>query len=158
METLQVDYDPERISYEELLKVFFSGHNPAWPSPSRQYASAVFYHDMDQKRTAEEAITNTRGIFGKRIFTELLPYSGFTRAEDYHQKYYLRTNRALVGQYKGRFPDEDAFTDSTAVARVNGYLGGHGTLDQLDKEKGELGISEGAMKALREILGRKGKR
>jgi hypothetical protein len=157
METIQIDYDPDRVSFEELLQKFFSGHNPTWPSPIRQYASAIFYHDDEQKRLAERAIKDAGGLFRKAISTELLPYSGFTRAEDYHQKYYLRNTAALMDQYKGLFPDEDAFTDSTAVTRVNGYIGGNGTMEQLEREESELGISTAAAEALRGILVKAGK-
>ena len=157
METIQIDFDPERISYEKLLQLFFSGHNPTWPSPARQYASAIFYHDEEQERMAKEAMMDAGERYGKKISTELLSYNGFTRAEDYHQKYYLRSNDNLMDQYKERFPNQDAFTDSTAAARVNGYIGGNGTTEQLEKEKDELGISVEAVEALQGILKRKGK-
>ena len=157
METIQIDFDPERINYTQLLQVFFSSHNPTRPSTIRQYASAIFYHDEEQKRYARRAMDEAAGKYGKDVSTELLSYTNFTRAEDYHQKYYLRNTRDIMKQYKGLFPGEDAFTDSTAVARVNGYIGGNGTTDQLNREKGKLGISEEAVEALRKILGKKGK-
>lgn len=158
METIQIDYNPDRISFAELLQVFFSGHNPTWPSPVRQYASAIFYHNDEQKRLAERAMRDAGGTFRKAISTELLPYNGFTRAEDYHQKYYLRNTATVMDQYEGRFATEDSFTDSTAVARVNGYIGGNGTVEQLEKEAPELGINEEAVEALRGILEKFGKR
>jgi peptide-methionine (S)-S-oxide reductase len=157
METIQIDYDPEKISYVKLLQVFFSSHNPTWPSPIRQYASAVMVHDEEQERLAKEAIEDAGERYGKKISTELLPFTGFTRAEDYHQKYYLRNTRALMDQYKDRFPNEDAFTDSTAIARVNGYIGGNGTTQLLEKEGSELGISTEGVEALRGILIKAGK-
>ena len=157
METIQIDYDPEKISYTNLLQVFFSSHNPTWPSPIRQYASAIMVHDKEQEHLAKEAMKDAGGIFGKKISTELVSYTGFTRAEDYHQKYYLRNTRAFMDQYKDRFPNEDTFTDSTAVARVNGYIGGNGSTDQLERENAELGINEEAVEALKEILIKAGK-
>ena len=157
METIQIDYDPEKITYSQLLQVFFSSHNPTWPSPIRQYASAVMVHNKEQERLAREAIEGAGGIFGKKVSTELLPYTEFTRAEDYHQKYYLRNTAALMDQNKGRFPYEGTFTDSTAVARVNGYIGGNGTTEQLERERDELGINSETVEALRDILRKKGK-
>jgi hypothetical protein len=157
METIQIDYDPEKISYAQLLKIFFSSHNPTWPSPIRQYASAIFYHDERQEQQANGVMKEVGERYGKKIYTELLSYTGFTRAEDYHQKYYLRNTGALMDQYKGLFSTEDAFTDSTAVMRVNGYIGGNGTVGQLEKEKDELGISAEATAALRGILKKSGK-
>ena len=157
METIQIDYDPLKVSYEQLLQLFFSGHNPTWPSPARQYASAIFYHDEEQERQAAEAMKDASERYGKRISTELISYDGFTRAEDYHQKYYLRNTRAIMEQYKDLFPTEDAFTDSTAVTRVNGYIGGNGSSEQLANEAPGLGLSEEAVDALREILVKRGK-
>ena len=157
METIQIDYDPERITYSELLRVFLSGHDPTRSSHIRQYASAVFYHDKWQEQQAREAIEDAGRTLRKKVSTELLPYSGFTRAEDYHQKYYLRSTRSLSGQLERRFISEDAFTDSTAAARVNGYIGGNGTIEQLEREKDLLGISKEAVEALRGILRKSGK-
>jgi hypothetical protein len=157
METIQIDYDPEKISYTNLLQVFFSNHNPTWPSPIRQYASAIFFHDEEQEHLAKGAMKDVGKKYGKKISTELVSYTGFTRAEDYHQKYYLRNTRTLMDQYKDRFPNEDAFTDSTAVTRVNSYIGGNGSSEQLEKEKNELGISAEAVEALQNILQKAGK-
>lgn len=157
METIQIDYDPEKISYTNLLQVFFSSHNPTWPSPIRQYASAIFFHDEEQEHLAKGTMKDVGEKYGKKISTELVSYTGFTRAEDYHQKYYLRNTRALMDQYKDRFPNEDTFTDSTAVARVNGYIGGNGSTEQLERENAELGINEEAVEALKEILIKAGK-
>ena len=81
-ETIQIDYDPTQISYEELLDVFWDSHNPTSRPWSRQYMSIVFYHDEEQKRSAIE----TRDREGSRregvIFTEIVPASQFYLAED----------------------------------------------------------------------------
>lgn len=156
-ETFQIDYDPERIDYAELLEVFLYSHDPTWPSPIRQYAAAIMVHDEKQEELARKALAKSGKKRGRTLSTQILPYTGFTRAEDYHQKYYLRTNSAFMSQYEGRFPNEDAFTDSTAVARVNGYIGGNGTIEQLAREKEELGINSEAVEALQNILRKKGK-
>ena len=157
METIQIDYDPELVSYERLLELFFGSHDPTWPSPIRQYASAIFTHDDEQARLAGEALEKTgKKSPGKKssrpVTTELLPYSGFTRAEDYHQKYYLRNTPFLASQYEERFPNQDLFTDSTAVARVNGYLGGNGSFTQLEEELPGLGLSAEAAEALKAFV------
>jgi methionine-S-sulfoxide reductase len=152
METIQIDYDPARVSYDRLLEVFFASHDPTWPSPVRQYASAIFTHDETQARLAKEALKKAGNWSRRPVSTELLPYSGFTRAEDYHQKYYLRNTPLLGSQYENRFPGADSFTDSTAVARVNGYLGGNGSFEQLEKELPQLGLSAEAAAALRAFV------
>ena len=70
-EAVQIEYDPSRISYQELLDVFWGGHNPTQPAWSRQYASIVFYHDEEQKRLAEASKLELMesGVFDKPIVT-----------------------------------------------------------------------------------------
>lgn len=148
-----MDFDPEVISYETLLKVFFSAHDPTAPPYSRQYASAVFYHDENQRRAAQAALEQAGKTRKKDVATELLPYTGFTRAEDYHQKFDLRIQKALYRQYQTYYPDMARFTDSTAVARVNGYLAGFGTMDQFEREAPGLGLSPAQIEAVRKQVG-----
>ena len=152
METVQIEYDPDRISYQELLEVFFSSHNPAHRSYARQYASAILYHDSGQKKLAEEAMKRAERIRRKKIVTELLPYTGFTRAENYHQKYYLRNQENLHKFYRAIYPDPLRFTDSTAVARVNGYLGGNGSREQFEREAPGLGLTDVEIRALKKLI------
>ena len=94
-ESIQVTYDPSRISYGELLKVFFSvAHDPTQlnyqgPDKGTQYRSAVFYADDHQKRIAEEYI-GTLGrsrIFREPVVTQVVPLEAFYPAEDYHQDF-----------------------------------------------------------------------
>lgn len=94
---------------------------------------------------------------GQKVTTWLLPYDGFTRAENYHQKYYLRNRKDLEKHYESIYPDPALFTDSTAVARVNGYLGGYGTLEQFEREAPDLGLTEGQLQVLRKVIRKKGK-
>jgi peptide-methionine (S)-S-oxide reductase len=146
-ETIQIDYDPQLISYAQLLEVFWDAHNPSTSSFSRQYRSAIFYHDETQRRLAEE--TKKQRQRQGRIYTEIEPFSEFYLAEDYHQKYYLRSADVLMGELRSLFPGEREFVDSTTAARLNGYVGGFGTQDQLDGELESFGLSEQAEKYLR---------
>jgi len=91
---------------------------------------------------------------GRNIVTEISPFSGFYLAEDYHQKYYLRQYSDLVKEFSAIYPDTGDFISSTAVARVNGYVGGYGTLESLEKELDSLGLSETGKIKLLEIAGR----
>ncbi len=97
-EAVEIRYDPARTSYGELLKVFFSiAHDPTQRDRQgndvgRQYRSAIFYADDEQKRVAEEYIKqlDAAHVFDRPIVTEIAPLSGFFRAEDYHQDYARR--------------------------------------------------------------------
>jgi peptide-methionine (S)-S-oxide reductase len=152
-ETIQLDYDPTLITYQELLDVFWQDHNPRVPPTSRQYASIIFYHDEGQRQLAQRSIA-TRITQQGEIWTELLPAGEFYWAEDYHQKYQLRGYRDLVAEFNAIYPDPRDWTNSTAVARVNGYLGRHGTLDQLQTEITDLGLSQAAQQRLLDVVAR----
>ena len=152
METIQVNYDPKLIGYRELLQVFFSSHNAARPSFNRQYASAIFYHDEEQKLLAAAEVMEAERALKKKVATELLPFSGFTRAENYHQKYFLRNQVELEKRFETIYPNPVQFTDSTATARVNGYLGGYGSRDQFEKEAPLLGLTETELRALKKLI------
>ena len=97
-EAVEVTYDPSRISYGQILKVFFSiAHDPTQlnrqgPDTGRQYRSAIFYADEEQKRVADAYIAQlTKGrVFDSPIVTEVTPLEAFFEAETYHQDYAAR--------------------------------------------------------------------
>ncbi len=94
-ESIRVTYDPSRIGYGELLKVYFAvAHDPTQlnyqgPDRGRQYRSAIFYNGAHQKRIAEEYIRKLEraGVFKKPIVTQVVPLKAFYPAEDYHQDF-----------------------------------------------------------------------
>ena len=96
-EAIRVLYDPQRVTYDELLDIFWRHVDPTDPGGQfvdrgSQYRPAIFYHDDDQKRLAEESKRKleTSGRFDKSIATEIVPVSEFYEAEDYHQDYYKK--------------------------------------------------------------------
>jgi len=153
-ETIQIDYDPTKVTYEELLEVFWDSHYPTAQPWSRQYMSIVFYHNEEQRRLAIESKELEQSQLGRDIATEIIPFSAFYLAEDYHQKYYLRQEAGLVRELIAIYPDISDFIDSTAVARLNGYVGGYGTPETLEKELNSLGLSEAGEKSLLAIADR----
>src|SRR6267378_5699280 len=94
-ESVEVVYDPSRISYGQILKVFFAiAHDPTQlnrqgPDTGRQYRSAIFYTDGEQQRVAQAYIDqlNKAHVFPQPIVTQVVPLKGFYDAEDYHQHY-----------------------------------------------------------------------
>ncbi|HEX8200458.1 MAG TPA: peptide-methionine (S)-S-oxide reductase MsrA [Isosphaeraceae bacterium] len=100
-EVVQVEYDPARVSYEQLLDLFWRIHNPTTlnrqgPDVGTQYRSAIFVHDDEQRAAAlasKEAL-QAGGRFGRPIVTEIVPASTFYRAEDYHQRYLEKRGQA----------------------------------------------------------------
>jgi peptide-methionine (S)-S-oxide reductase len=94
-EVVQVAFDPHEISYDDLLRIFFSIHDPTTRNRQgadvgTQYRSVIFYHDPEQKRIAEEVIASLQdqGIWNAPIVTQVVPFETFYRAEDYHQEYF----------------------------------------------------------------------
>jgi peptide-methionine (S)-S-oxide reductase len=154
-ETIQIDYDPTQITYEELLAVFWDNHSPTGRSYSRQYASIIFAHDDEQERLALKTKAREEAGRGQTIYTEIIRFTTFWAAEDYHQKYRLRQNRDLMEEFTAIYPDPNDFVNSSAAARVNGYLGGNGTLAQFEAEIEELGLSVGARQYLEEVAERR---
>ena len=99
-EAVEVDYDPQEVSYEELLKIFWNNHNPTTlnrqgPDVGKQYRSAVFFHTPEQKKAAIEMKEKLNPIarekFQSDIVTEIKPASDFYRAEEYHQQYFAKS-------------------------------------------------------------------
>nr|MBA3572236.1 peptide-methionine (S)-S-oxide reductase MsrA [Pyrinomonadaceae bacterium] len=94
-EAVRVTYDPSQVSYEQLLKVFFSvAHDPTelnrqGPDTGTQYRSAIFYSNEDQKRSARSYIARLNGnkVFARPVVTQLVALESFYEAEPYHQDY-----------------------------------------------------------------------
>ena len=100
-ESVEVDYDPDEVSYGDLLKIFWGNHNPTTPNRQgpdigTQYRSVVFFHNDEQKKAAVEMKTKlspaAREQFNADIVTEIKPAEKFYRAEEYHQQYFSKSN------------------------------------------------------------------
>ncbi len=96
-EAVEVDYDPAKISFEDLLDVFWANHNPTTlnrqgPDMGIQYRSAVFYHNTDQREIAQSSkqALEKSGKYNDPIVTEIVPAPTFYKAEEYHQKYFKK--------------------------------------------------------------------
>lgn len=94
-EVVQISYDPELISYGDLLKIFFSTHDPTTLNRQgndigTQYRSVVFYRDSEQKQIAEEVKENMAELWSNPIVTEIIELDEFYPAEEYHHNYFAR--------------------------------------------------------------------
>jgi len=93
-EAVELEFDPSQVSYEQLLEVFWSNHNPTTlnrqgPDVGTQYRSVIFYHSPEQKSVASASKEKVEksGRFNRPIVTQIEPASAFWRAEEYHQRY-----------------------------------------------------------------------
>ncbi len=142
-ECFQVDFDPNAVSYEELLELSLTSHDPTRAAFKQQYASLVLAHDEAQLAAARAVAARFEAGLGRKLATRIEPLKRFYPAEDYHQKYYLRNDRTLMADFRAMFgDDETAFRESAAASRVNGYVAGGGTRAQLGREIDLLGLSE----------------
>ncbi len=115
--------------------------------------SAVFYHDELQKTAVLSSRNRQESARGREIYTKILPFTGFTPAENYHQKYRLQREKDLMQEFTRIYPSFGDLIDSTAAARVNGYLGGYGTVAQLEAELDQLGLSLEGRRQLLKLYG-----
>lgn len=142
-ETLEIDFDPNILSYEELLNVFWGSHNPLREPfyKGRQYISLLLHHDEEQKEKVYKLKKQWEKKLNGEIQTEIAPYKVFYPAEEYHQKYYLKRYKHAVNILSDLFPEAEQFRDSTIVARLNGFVKGYGTMACLKIEINEWGLA-----------------
>lgn len=150
-ETVEIVFDPKQTDYRTMLKLFWENHDPT-RCASRQYMSAIFYHDEEQKRLAAESMKERQKQLTKQIVTKMEPAETFYEAEDYHQKYLLRQQRDVLDALN--LTDKELVTSHVA-ARLNGYCGGYGTIDALNEEMPQFNLPENIQKRLQGIMSRK---
>ncbi len=103
-ETIEVVYDPSKVTYDQLLDIFWSHHDPTTlnrqgPDSGSQYRSAIFYLNKEQEekaRASKESLQKS-GKFAKPIVTEISPAKTFYKAEEYHQQYFEKTGQRSCG-------------------------------------------------------------
>jgi peptide-methionine (S)-S-oxide reductase len=98
-EAVLITYEPKEITYEKLLEIFWNIHDPTQlnrqgPDVGTQYRSAIFYHDEEQKKIAEESLNAQQKKYDKKIVTEISPLQEFYLAEEYHQNYFEKNKSA----------------------------------------------------------------
>jgi peptide-methionine (S)-S-oxide reductase len=121
-ETFQVDFDPSVLSFEQLVTLFWESHNPCSAGGSTQYKKIVFYHSPEQKKTIEATRAAIEEKRGEPVRTEIRKAPTFWSAEDYHQKYRLRSRKNLMAIFNEIYPDGASFRDATLTMRVNAFL------------------------------------
>jgi len=125
-ETIQIEFDPGLITYQDLLQVFWDSHDATMPR-TRQYRSLILSHSEEQQRLALASREREQSKIGRPIVTEIKALTEFTPAEGYHQKYWLRQMPELMSELRSAFATEEDMLASTAAARLNGLVGGYGS-------------------------------
>ena len=104
LESLQIEFDPSKISYDDILDFFFRLHDPTTANRQgndigTQYRSAIFYHDDAQRDAAQRAIQRAQSKWPRPIVTEVVPFTNFYPAEDFHQDYLQRNPHGYTCHY-----------------------------------------------------------
>jgi len=146
-EVVQVEYDPARLDYEDLLEVFWANHNPFSSPHKRQYRGVVLVRDGAQRAAAESSEAALADRSGQAVETPVESLSSFTLAEDSHQKYELRSTPVVGDELVDLYGP--AVVDSTVAARLNGFVTGHGSESQRDAFLADVALSPAAIDELR---------
>ena len=123
-EVVQVEFDPDAVAYRDLLSRVFSSHNPQRQTRETQYQNVVFAGTEDQRAVLDEFLA-TRGLTADGIGTRVEQLSRFYPAEEYHQKYKLRSVSSLMDAFEAAGYGDDELRESPIAAKLNGYAAGH---------------------------------
>lgn len=152
-ETVEVDFDPNILGYEDILRRFWRNHYPNRDNyKGRQYISLLRYHNPQQKEKIEKIKKEMEQEIGEAIETEIDSYTNFILAEDRHQKYYLKRYPKALDQLEPLYPDLNLLVDSTFAARLNGFVKGYGNRTDLKQEIAGWRIEEDYREMLIEQL------
>ncbi|MFB6183746.1 MAG: peptide-methionine (S)-S-oxide reductase MsrA [Haloarculaceae archaeon] len=124
-EVVQVDYDPARMDYGDALETFWAIHDPT-TARKRQYRSLILAHDEAQRERARAHVDGIARQADVEVETDVEPYETLSLAEDYHQKYHLRSDSELLARFQHEYTPEQ-LVNSTAAARINAVAGGYGS-------------------------------
>jgi len=148
-EAFEIDFDPEVLSYEDLLASFWSSRDHARPPFSRQYRAAVFTQDDHQQELAQRAAEAWSRDHGRPVTTAIEALERFYLAEGYHQKYRLRGERVLCDELLERYGSDEAMVNAPASARINGLIGSYLRPGELDRLLPALALSPAGEERLR---------
>ncbi|QTD40944.1 peptide-methionine (S)-S-oxide reductase [Sporosarcina sp. Te-1] len=141
-ETVEVDFDPKIIPYEDILRYFWRNHYPNRDEyKGRQYISLLRYHGDVQKEAIGRIKREMEIELGELIETDIGPFESFTLAEERHQKYYLKRYPGALEQLHDIFPTPEHLVNSTVAARLNGFVKGFRTRASLLEEVTEWEMS-----------------
>ncbi|MFE4573334.1 peptide-methionine (S)-S-oxide reductase MsrA [Paenibacillus chitinolyticus] len=135
-ETVELDFDPEDITFEDILDVFWNNHNPVNINgyKGRQYLSLILYHNREQQEAVQAVISRRKKQGSTETETEVAPYSMFYPAEERHQKYYLKRFPDAIDKLGTLYPSHHELVNSTLAARLNGLAKGYTSLERVAGE------------------------
>ncbi|XP_011502228.1 PREDICTED: peptide methionine sulfoxide reductase [Ceratosolen solmsi marchali] len=151
-EVIDIEYDPEVITYKQLLNLFWNNHEYGLTKfVKRQYISLILYHNDEQRILAEKSRDYLQREKNEKFITEISPFRKFYPAEDYHQKYRLQQHPWLLENIGLKGGSED-LRNCPLAAKLNGYLVGVATLDEFERQVPSLGLSDKVLQYVRKYV------
>ncbi len=145
-ESIELEYDPELLDFDDLLALYWEGVSAASTSCT-QYAPIIFWHDEEQRAQAQ-ASWEAQG----EPELSFMEAGTFHPAEDYHQKYILKRFEPVYQDFQRMYPEHEDIVRSTAAARCNGILAGKGTWEELGDELDSYGLGDEARALIESYL------
>jgi len=138
-EVVQIQYDPCRITFKQLLSLFWKNHNPSI-FYQKQYWSIIFYITEEQKLVAQDFLQLYEKESLATVYTQIIPLEEYYHAESYHQKYTLQTHPWLIVAVNVRSAKE--LIQSQVCTKFNGFLSSYGTHDELLELARNFGLND----------------
>lgn len=140
-EVLQLEFDPNEIRFTQLVEMFWHAHDPTRDCGRSQYRAILLCENQEQLEVAEASAKQIANRAGRPIHTEIL-CAPFYAAEAYHQKWQLRRRAHLFEDVLRHYEDEPAMLRSMAATKLNAYVAGNGTREQIARDLDRLGLTE----------------
>ncbi|MFF2092801.1 peptide-methionine (S)-S-oxide reductase MsrA [Paenibacillus sp. NPDC058174] len=155
-ETVQLQYDPNQLAFQQLVELFWQSHNPININGYKgtQYMSLLFYHDEEQEEVIRQVIENRIKQGYDQPETRIAAYAAFYPAEDRHQKYYLQRYPDAMDKLTALYPDKQELYGSTLAARLNGLAKGYTSMERIRSELEDWNIGSGERMEMLELLRR----
>lgn len=153
-EVVEIDYDPEIISYSDLIDEFFDAHNETLRPYDQRVKSLVFYRDKDEFEIAKSKLEKIRveAETGKSVYTELKEFSVFYIAEEKNQNRSLKTEISLYEEIKSKFGSEKKVLLSVLASKLNGVVYGYGSAEKAEEILSKSALSDQAIERVKEII------
>ncbi|MFS0836465.1 peptide-methionine (S)-S-oxide reductase MsrA [Paenibacillus sp. 1P03SA] len=155
-ETVELDFDPAVITFEDILDVFWDHHNPMNINgyKGRQYLSLILYHNAEQREAVQTVISRRKkqGSSRAETETEVALYSVFYPAEERHQKYYLKRFPDALDKLGTLYPSHRELVSSTLAARLNGLAKGYTSLERVAGEIREWPMEAAARQKVLDLI------
>lgn len=152
-EVVEVDYDPEIISYERLVGLFFDFHNETLRPYDQRVKSLIFYRSSEEELVARRLLEGIRiEADDKGVFTELKSYDRFYIGEPKHQLRALKMETSLYDELLQMYGSEEDIVFSVLGSKLNAYVSGRGSIDSLELVLDQSALSEASKDRLRDIV------